>query len=255
VFGLAFGPAGLRTAYDQRCSRGNLVPEAPEDSNETVPFDDTVRRCVDSCGRFQRARATTSVPPDVKAFAARYVAAFNAKDAGRLRALNLPQSRACITPANKDVYDWVLSMQMRDYIPSDYMLSLTPVNEGNLRALAQIERFPAKPERESHIDYQYANTNDGGQVVIWLAHQNGRWMGDFPCMTPQGLKNLRDNAAAREHYRAIAAAIKEPPRSQLLVMLRKQQTGEAEERYQKATGSDMRTSMLVMDALQDQGRY
>jgi hypothetical protein len=44
-----------------------------------------------------------SVPPDVKAFAAQYVAAFNAKDKVRLEALYLPKSRACITPANHDV--------------------------------------------------------------------------------------------------------------------------------------------------------
>jgi hypothetical protein len=45
----------------------------------------------------------TGVPPDVKAFAAQYVAAFNAKDKVRLEALYLPKSRACITPANHDV--------------------------------------------------------------------------------------------------------------------------------------------------------
>lgn len=191
-------------------------------------------------------------PPDVKAFAAQYVAAFNSKDVTRLQSLNLPQSRACITPANKDIYDWVLAMQTREPVPAKYMLSWMPVNEGNLKALADIEYFPVRPEHELHIDYQYPETNDGGQLVIWLVHQNGRWIGDFPCMTEHGVKNFRDNAAAREHYKAIAAGIKEPLRSELLTMLRAHQTGEAETRYQKVTGSNMRTSMLVVNALQDQ---
>jgi hypothetical protein len=203
---------------------------------------------------FEVRAQNATVPADVKAFAAQYVAAFNAKNEARLLSLNLPQSRACITPANKDIYDSLLFMQMRGRIPPSYLLSLMPVNEGNLKALADVEYFPVKPERELHIDYQYPETNDGGQIVLWLVRENGRWMADFPCMTAHGIKNYRDNAAAREHYKVLAAAIKEPLRSQLLAMLRAHQTGEAEERYQKATGSDMRTSMLVINALGDQMR-
>ena len=196
----------------------------------------------------------TSVPPDVKAFAAQYVAAFNAKDKARLESLNLPQSRVCITPENKEIYDTLLSLQMRDSVPPGYMLSLTPVNEGNLKAFANDVYFPVKPERELHIDYQYPETNDGGQHVLWLVRQNGRWMDDFPCMTVHGIKSYRDNAAAREHYKTLAAAIKEPLRSELLVMLRLHKTEEAETRYQQVIGGDMRTAMLVIDALHDQVR-
>lgn len=201
---------------------------------------------------FSASAQDTSVPPDVKEFASQYVAAFNSKDVSRLLALNLPQSQACITPANKDVYDELLNLEMRDPIPPNYMLSLMPVNEGNWKALAAEESFPVKPERELHIDYQYPQTSDGGQEVLWLVHQNGRWVGDFPCMTAHEIQDYRDDSASREHYKAIAAAIKEPLRSQLLAMLRAHQTGEAETQYQKATGSDMRTSVLVMNALQDQ---
>ena len=192
------------------------------------------------------------VPADVKGFAAQYVAAYNSKDVARLESVYLPESRACITPANKDVYDWTARMGMRDSVPPQYLLSLTPVNEGNLKALASRMYFKVKPERELHIDYQYPNTNDGGQLILWLVRRNGRWTADFPCMTPQGLKDFRDNAAARKHYEVIAAAIKEPLRKELLAMLRRHQSGEAAERYQKATGSDMRTSMLVVNALGDE---
>lgn len=195
---------------------------------------------------------STTVPPDVRTFAAAYVAAFNAKDQARIMSLNMPQSRACMTPANKDIYDSVLSAQMRDRIPANYTLSFMPVNEGNLKALAQIEYFPVKPERELHIDYQYPQSNDGGQVVLWLARKDGRWMVDFPCMTDGRIKQYRDNAAAREQYNKLAAALKEPLRSQLAAMLRAHKTGEAAIRYQKATGKDLRTSMLVMNALADQ---
>jgi hypothetical protein len=193
-----------------------------------------------------------SVPPDVKAFAAQYVAAYNSKDEDRLLSLNLLQSRACITPTNKDVYAEIARGMMRESVPPHYLLSLTPVNESNLKALSSQGYFLVKPERELHIDYQYPNSNDGGLLILYLVRQNGRWMGDFPCMSANAIKDFRDNAAAREHYKQIAGAIKEPLRSELLAMLRHHQSGEAAERYQKASGSDMRTAMLVVNALQDQ---
>ena len=194
----------------------------------------------------------TPVPPDVKAFAAQYVAAFNAKDKAKLEALNIPESLACITPANRDVYDYLLTSQMRSPIPPKYTLTFSAVNESNLNALATMVRFPVKPEHELHIDYQYPGTDDGGQLVLYLVRQSGHWMADFPCMTDEGLKNFRDNAAAREKYKAMAAQIKEPLRSELLAMLRQHKSGEASTRYQQATGSDMKTAMLVVNALQDQ---
>ncbi|HEV2323763.1 MAG TPA: hypothetical protein VGS10_07415 [Terracidiphilus sp.] len=194
----------------------------------------------------------TNVPPEVKAFAAQYVAAYNSRDVARLESVYLPESRACVTPANRAVYDAVARMSMRNSVPANYLLSLMPVNGGNMKALASMMYFRVKPERELHIDYQYPNSNDGGQLVLWLVRQDGRWTADFPCMTEDRIKDFRDSAAAREHYKTVAAAIKEPLRSELLAMLRNHQSGEAAERYQKATGSDMRTSMLVINALDDE---
>ncbi|HET6169754.1 MAG TPA: hypothetical protein VFE01_06215 [Terracidiphilus sp.] len=195
----------------------------------------------------------TSVPPDVKAFAAQYVAAYNSKDLARLESMYLPQSRTCVTPANREFYNSI-ARQMSDEVAPGYLLSLMPVNEGNMKAFASEMYFLVKPERELHIDYQYPGTNDGGQLVLSLIRQNGRWMADFPCMTAHAIKDYQDNAAAREHYKAIAAAIKQPLRSQLLAMLRAHKLGEAETRYQQVTGGDMRTAMLVVSALKDQGR-
>ena len=164
----------------------------------------------------------TSVPPDVKAFAAQYVAAFNAKDKVRLEALYFPESRACITPANHDVYDAILRMEMRDRIPPDYHLSFSTVNENNLKAAATLATYAIKPERELHIDYQYPGTNDGGQSFLALVRRNGRWMADFPCMTHPGHPGLsrqrsRSRAlqgAGRRHQRTAAiATARHGPRS------------------------------------------
>lgn len=202
-----------------------------------------------SQAEMKRLEGYTHVPADVKGFAAEYVAAWNAKDGGRLAGLMAPQSRACITADNKAVYDEIERTEMRDEVAPGYLLSLMPVNEGNLQALRLEGYFLVKPERELHIDYSYPNTNDGGQLVLYLVHGNGRWMSDFPCMTGEGIRDFKDAAADRERYKAMAAQIKEPLRSELLGMLSKHQTGEAEERYKAVTGCDMRTAMLVINAM------
>lgn len=201
---------------------------------------------------FSLSAQNAKIPSDVKAFAAQYVAAYNSKDESRILSMNLLQSRACVTPATKDVYSEIARTEMRDSIPPNYILTFSPVNEGNLKALASSGYFLVKPERELHIDYQYPNSDDGGLLILYLVRRDGRWTGDFPCMTEHAIKDFRDSAPLREHYRKLATAIREPLRSELLAMLRKHQSGEASARYRKATGSDMRTSMLVINALRDQ---
>ena len=197
----------------------------------------------------ERMESYTHVPADVKAFAAEYVAAWNAKDPARLARLIAPASRACVTAENKAVYDEMQRTEMRDAVAPGYLLSLMPVNEGNLKAFASEGYFLVKPERELHIDYSYPDTRDGGQLLLYLARENGRWMSVFPCMTAHAIRDYRDAAADRAHYKTIAAGIKEPLRSELMAMLQKRQRGEAEERYKAAMGCDMKTATLVVFAL------
>ena len=196
-----------------------------------------------------RMESYTHVPADVKAFAAEYVAAWNAKDPARLSRLIVPGSQACATAENKAVYDEMQRAEMRDAVAPGYLLSLMPLDEANMKAMASQGYFLVKPERELRIDYDYPNTRDGGQLLLYLVHENGRWMSVFPCMTAGAIQDYRDGAADRAHYKAIAAGIKEPLRSELISMLQKHQRGEAEERYKAATGCDMRMAMLVVTAL------
>lgn len=198
---------------------------------------------------FSLCAQNANIPPEVKAFAAQYVAAYNSKDETQVLSMDLPQSRACLTPANKDVYSEIARTDMRDSIPPKYILSFLPVNEGNLKALASYGYFLVKPERELHIDYQYPDSNDGGLLILYLVRRDGRWTGDFPCMTDHAIKDFRDNAPLREHYKKLADAIKEPLRSELVAMVRKHQSGEAQTRYRTATGCDMKTAVLVINAL------
>jgi hypothetical protein len=203
-----------------------------------------------------RAQTAQGAPGDVKNFVTQYVAATNAKDTARLRSFLYPKSLVCIMPENKDYYD-AMASHIGEPIPPNYKFSVMPVNEGNLKALEGMgQRWTVKPMQELHIDYQQGD--DVGSYIVYLIHENGRWFQDFPCATDAAIKQYRDNAVANEaalaHYKALAADIKDPLRSELLGLLRAHETGRATDRYHEATGQDYKTSMYVMTALKTQAR-
>ena len=204
------------------------------------------------CARAQSQAAQA----DVKAFVAQYVAAFNAKDMARMHALYHPKSLACITPENKSFYDDEMAARWRDPIPANYTFKISPLNENNLKAIEQFGAFPVRPGQELQINYQQGF--DGGVMVIYLVRENGRLFDDYPCVSEQYVRQYRDDADAREkraaHFKALAAAIKEPLRSQLIALLREHNTPEATKRYKEATGQDSATSMRVIDALAHEPR-
>lgn len=207
---------------------------------------------------FARAQSEPS-QTEIKGFVTQYVAAYNAKDASRLEALYSSKSRACIAAEKKDFkdyYDFSLAMMWRDPVPETYTFRVTAINENNLKAIETFGHFPAKPARELHIDYQQGN--DVGSVELYLVQENGRWVADQPCVSEATMKQFRDDVPARRErearYKSLAAGIQEPLRSQLIALLRNHDTGEATDRYMKASGQDGRTAMLVMDQLAHEGK-
>lgn len=196
------------------------------------------------------AQAQTS-QEDVKAFVAEYVAAYNAKDEDRLLMLYDSRSRACISEGDKDFYAVVLADMWRSSIPANYKFTVSAVDENNLKAIESIGRFPQKPVRELHIDYQQGE--DSGTVIVYLAEENGRWHADVPCATEQTVKQFRDETPERKkleaRYKSLADAIQEPLRSELIKLLREHKRGRAVDRYKVAVGPDEQTAMLVIDQL------
>jgi hypothetical protein len=199
---------------------------------------------------YARAQSQAS-QADAKAFVTEYVAAFDAKDAARLQALYDSKSRACITAEDKDFYDATLAGMWRNPIPAKYTFTVSAVDENNLKGIETFGRFPLKPARELHIDYQQGD--DSGTVVVYLVQENGRWFADQPCPSQQTLKQFRDEAPARKereaHYKSLAGAIQEPLRSQLIALLRDHKTAEAIDRYKGASGQDTKTAMFVINQL------
>ena len=196
-----------------------------------------------------QAPGTPLVPDDVRSFAADYVAAINAKDSAKLWSFLTPETRSCVNPANKDVYDALFNIQFDDTIPPNYILTVSPVSEAKLKAFAESQYFPVAPEHELQIDYQVGD--DGGGLILWLVHEKGRLYADQPCATEEFIVRYRDQAAARAHYKQLAAEIQDPLRAELLALLAQHNRSAAITRYKSAASSDMRTAMLVISALKN----
>jgi hypothetical protein len=79
---------------------------------------------------------------------AQYVAAINAKDAARLRALYSSQSQACIATEDKDFYNATLEGLWQEPIQVNHTVTISAVNENNFKAVETLGHFPAKPTRE-----------------------------------------------------------------------------------------------------------
>jgi hypothetical protein len=123
----------------------------------------------------------------------------------------------------------------------------TAVNESNAKAMADRQYFPVKPEHQLQIDYQFGNDVTG--LVLWIVHQNGRVYADQPCATEKFIKEYRDDAPQRAHYKEVAAQIQDLLRSELLKFIADHDRSSAISKYHDATGADMGTSMQVINAL------
>lgn len=203
------------------------------------------------CAASYAAAQSQPSQAEAKAFASEYVAAYDAKDVAHLLALYDPASRACIAGENKEYRETTMALMWRDTIPANYTFTVSAVNENNLKAIETFGRFPIKPERELHIDYQQGE--DSGTVILYLVQQNARWLADQPCASEQTIKQFLDDEPQRKaleaHYKSIADAIQEPLRSQLITLIREHKRGQATERYRETSGQDGRTAMLVIDQL------
>jgi hypothetical protein len=199
--------------------------------------------------RVTRAQIPGSLPvtPEIKSFGTKYVAALNTKDTTKLWSYLAPETRACVTPQNKDFYNAIFGSQMDDTIPPDYKLELLPVNEGNVKAMSDFAYFPVKPVHQLQIDYQTGNS--GGSIILYLVRENGSWFAGQPCSKESAIQEFREAAPDRAHYRDFASQIKDPLRSELLKLIATGDTPTAIDKYKSATGSDMRTSMQVLHAL------
>ncbi len=183
-------------------------------------------------------------------FAAAFVSAANAKDAGAMRKMVIAQSLSCYNKDTEPYLDrWIKTRRDRT-VPPDYKVSFSPY--GGFQGSKFIV-MPVQPTDMMQIDF----VAPGGQktslfnTVRW---EQGRYYLVAPCLTAKGAEHLKTEQAkhadrskkAHEAY----AKLQDPLRSQLVDLLKKGKKRDAYVLCKRELKLDSGATIEVLNLLQ-----
>lgn len=192
-------------------------------------------------------------PATVDEFVRSYVSSINAHDLAANRALWHSKSRACINSDSTEFYDRAFKVSSRHGIPADYKFTAKPVGPDEKLGFEGYATYPVRPTQVVQIDYTQGMENSG-TVIFWLAQEGKGWAEVFPCATTDTLRDFKTRLpeikANEEKTKALADAVPEPLRSELVALLRQGQSSTAATRYAEATKQDRATAMYVIEEME-----
>jgi hypothetical protein len=191
-------------------------------------------------------------------FVAEYVAAVNARDAERFRRLVHPKSLACVSDANRDFYDAWVARAFRHTLPDTYRLTSVKALPPNTPPIVPpgMAIDPVPPTHQIQIDVQTAPYRFV-VILLQVTRSAGAWLQVMPCPTAEGLAAFRaakQKGAARDaRVKALAAALADPLRAEILALVKAGKKIDAVKHYQAASGEDLTTAKSVVEALDPDG--
>ncbi len=181
-----------------------------------------------------------------------WIEALRSKDKNRVEQFYHPATRACISPATKEFFDYVLDRETRDPLTGAYKVTkIAPLNSPPPTFLpGEGVRYPVSATYEVDIDFAQSNTT----MVRFVAPSNGKWLEVYPCPNEKGMAFFRQQRAegAQQQKKAaeLLAALKDPLRGQLKDLLRREQKIDAIKKYRDVTSAHLTTAVMVINALQ-----
>ncbi len=181
-----------------------------------------------------------------------WIAAMQSKDKAAMERLYHPAVRACMNPATKEFFDFVLEREVQDAAAGAYHVAkITPMQQPAPTFLPEEDvKYPVRPAYEVQIAVEHSDLT----YIRFLAPANGSWYEVYPCPNQKGMAYLREQqkegAEQRKKVAQLAAGLKDPLRSELKDLLRQERKIDAVKKYQAAASVDLTTAVLVMDALQ-----
>ena len=179
-----------------------------------------------------------------------YVEALRSKNRAALEQFIHPAVRACINPETKGYFDFILGLEAgADTSGVEHVTKLAPLKTAPPAGLPSDGfTYPARPVYEIQVDF-----DRGELLLLYLAQWNGSWYEVYPCPNAKGVayfaKQKAEIAQQEKMAAQLLAALPDPLRRELTDLLRRQEKGEAIQKYQQASGVDLRTAVLVVDLL------
>ena len=186
-----------------------------------------------------------------------WIEALRSKDKARIASFLHPAVRTCMTdPSTKDFWDYVLDLQVRTAPAGGYRITKLGPMQGPAPTFQPEEdaAYPVQPTYELQLDFEQNNL----LMVQFLAPVNGTWYDVVPCPNEKGMalfrQQLIEGAEQKKRAAQLLADLKDPLRSELNDLLRRQQKMDAIKKYKAAAGVDLTTAVGVINALQESGR-
>lgn len=190
-------------------------------------------------------------------FADAWIAAIRSQDEAKVKALFHPATLACINDANRDYFEFSFKDELRTgaKLGTNYTIkSIKPLSGPPPLGVLPADGFtyPVEPTHQMQID---AKTSDGHPMYLirLLAQANGRWYTVDPCPNAKGLAFFAQQRAEGERQMAEgaarAAAMPDTLRTEIKKLLAQGRWIDAIDRYRKATGAELGTAAIVVDAM------
>lgn len=202
---------------------------------------------------------TSDFTPAQRAFADAYLAAATGRDIERYKALLHPRTRACMSAANADYFDAIFKRRVNN-VPMSPKTSVEtlPDTVPFLQMFeAQGYRMPVRPTHAFHIDIATTGSKLYG-ISAFSALEKGVWYEVIPCPTAEALEAMKKGKARSDSVKAraktLAAELRDPLRSEILGLVKKDETIKAMKRYAEVAKVDITTAKLVVDELEKPGR-
>jgi hypothetical protein len=184
-----------------------------------------------------------------------WVEALRSKDNAKIQRFYHPAVRACINPDTQEYFDYMLDQEAAaDTRGADHITKLAPLRSVPAGLFPEDGfHIPVQPTYEVQVDF------DQGQLMVeYLAQSNGSWFEVLLCPNEKGMayfrKQLADGAEQRKKVAQLVAGLKDPLRSELTDLLRREQKMDAIKKYQQAAGVDLTTAVAVINALRQSDR-
>jgi hypothetical protein len=181
-----------------------------------------------------------------------WIEAARSGDKARIEQFLHPRVRACINASTKEYFDFGLDNEVRAVGAGPYLVTKVAPLKGPPPAFLPEDGFPYPVQATYEVQIEFEK---GSLLSIhFLAPANGSWFEVFPCPNEKGMAFMRQQLVewAEQKTRAaqLLAGLKDPLRSELTDLLRREQKMDAIKKYQQAAGVDLTTAVAVINGLQ-----
>jgi hypothetical protein len=185
-----------------------------------------------------------------------WIEAARSGDKARIEQFLHPRVRACINASTKEYFDFGLDNEVRAVGAGAYLVTKLAPLKGPPPAFLPEDGFPYPVQATYEVQIEFEKSSL--LSIHFLAPANGSWFDVFPCPNEKGMAYFRqqfaDGAEQRKKVAELVAALKDPLRSELTDLLRREQKIDAIKKYQQAAGVDWTTAVGVINALRQSDR-